>query len=830
MLKKYYFFCVCQKKAVILPPELKKTKKLTNTTKQFKMKKIYSLLLLAGLFLFGVQSVKAVTFPAGTVITFDATAYGDGMNIYLPGTPSVTPSGNWFSSTSSIITFTLTSAWDESMHVNMFKSNGSNWNDVPNTVHPTNASYTKLVVESDGKTYHWEQPELPANTYNIISNVSAGIKTISADPVVAEAGEEVTITIVPKDGFTVASVVAVDEASEYVDLANAGSNTYSFIMPASDVTVAATASLSNAYIIGNSAKLSDDGETTWTTSAAGGLMSKNGNVFTKTYTNLDAGTYLFKITSGAWNPAGADWGSDLDLSAEGTYVTMNTSGSNLRLVLSKASDVTFTFTYSATGTSSLNVAGTIVKYHVTYDGKGNTSGSVPEDATAYDVNGEVTVLGAGSLVKDGYVFKGWDTDESADEVVYVENNTFNINAETTLYAVWAPVYTVTYNANGAEGDVPADANEYENGAEVTVLGQGALVKEGYAFTGWNTDANGEGTGYAAAATFAMGSANVVLYAQWTKVYTVYFYNNMGWTDVHVNLYTGPYWNETLGSGNNNAAVCNQPMTKIGDSDYYKYEFTGGPYSVVTFTSISQYDGTNNRGYENFYNCAAVYRVDFDATSDNLMFVSTAEWKETYNETGYYSDGIWMKYGDSYSIEVGNTNYRTICLPYAATLDNATAYEVTEVGQGFVKIESVDALAAATPYIYKPTDAGTVTATFSGAPVAKVVDHAFMVGNLNATPIYVETNDHNYVLSNNEFHKVVAGGDGVTIAQYKAFLYSNTDLTPAQGAPARIVVEENNTTGVENIEANGEVKKFFQNGQLFILRDGVVYDATGKMVK
>jgi len=77
-------------------------------------------------------------------------------------------------------------------------------------------------------------------------------------------------------------------------------------------------------------------------------------------------------------------------------------------------------------------------------------------------------------------------------------------------------YTVTYSGNGATGGtVPVDSNKYASGATVTVLGNsGNLVNAGYTFSGWNTAANGSGTAYAGSATFAMGSSNIVLYAQW----------------------------------------------------------------------------------------------------------------------------------------------------------------------------------------------------------------------------------------------------------------------------------------------------------------------------
>jgi len=80
-----------------------------------------------------------------------------------------------------------------------------------------------------------------------------------------------------------------------------------------------------------------------------------------------------------------------------------------------------------------------------------------------------------------------------------------------------PVFSVSYSGNTSTGgSVPTDGTAYVSGATVTVLGNtGTLVKTGSTFSGWNTAANGSGTSYAGAATFAMGSGNVTLYAQWT---------------------------------------------------------------------------------------------------------------------------------------------------------------------------------------------------------------------------------------------------------------------------------------------------------------------------
>ena len=78
-------------------------------------------------------------------------------------------------------------------------------------------------------------------------------------------------------------------------------------------------------------------------------------------------------------------------------------------------------------------------------------------------------------------------------------------------------YKVTYNGNGnTGGSVPTDATNYnlDGSGTCTVLGNvNSLAKTHFAFNGWNTEANGSGTGYKAGDTFIVGN-DVTLYAQW----------------------------------------------------------------------------------------------------------------------------------------------------------------------------------------------------------------------------------------------------------------------------------------------------------------------------
>ncbi|OKP93860.1 InlB B-repeat-containing protein, partial [Paenibacillus sp. P46E] len=285
--------------------------------------------------------------------------------------------------------------------------------------------------------------------------------------------------------------------------------------------------------------------------------------------------------------------------------------------------------YTANATFSMGTANATLyakwtanpTYTVTYNGNGNTGGTVPTDSNSYPQGDVVTVLGnTGTLVKSGYTFAGWNTAANGSGTDYAANATFSMgSANATLYAKWTanPTYTVTYNGNGSTGGtVPTDSNSYPQGDVVTVLGNtGTLVKTGYTFAGWNTAANGSGTDYASNATFSMGATNATLYAKWTAnpTFTV-TYNGNGSTggtvptdsnsypqgDVVTVLgntgtlvksgYTFAGWNTAAnGSGTDYAANATFSMGSANATLYAKW--TANPTYTVTYNGNGSTGGT-----------------------------------------------------------------------------------------------------------------------------------------------------------------------------------------------------------------------------------------------
>ena len=94
-------------------------------------------------------------------------------------------------------------------------------------------------------------------------------------------------------------------------------------------------------------------------------------------------------------------------------------------------------------------------------------------------------------------------------------------------------------------------------------------------------------------------------------------------------------------------------------------------------------------------------------------------------------------------------------------------------------------------------------------------------------------DYFYALSldsnweNVGFYFVNEGGAAFTNAAHKAYL-ALSDIP--DGAPMRILFEENTTTSLDASHSCEQAVKFFKNGNVYISRNGIVYDVMGTKVR
>jgi len=151
------------------------------------------------------------------------------------------------------------------------------------------------------------------------------------------------------------------------------------------------------------------------------------------------------------------------------------------------------------------------------------TGSLPSAVTV-PVGDSVTVTGAGSMVRTGYVFTGWKRKNDAGQLVNPPygpdaawEHSISITVNTVLYASWTPrSYTVTWQHN-----LPAQAAARfinPNAATVSYTVESAPITimdaacYGYTFLGWYTDA-GFGTPATGIPTGSTG--NRTFYARFT---------------------------------------------------------------------------------------------------------------------------------------------------------------------------------------------------------------------------------------------------------------------------------------------------------------------------
>ena len=166
--------------------------------------------------------------------------------------------------------------------------------------------------------------------------------------------------------------------------------------------------------------------------------------------------------------------------------------------------------YTLSADVTLYAEWTLITYTITYDANTATGGTAPAVTTG---NGSVTLRSnSGSLVKTGYTFQGWNTQADGQGTNYAVAYSYNLTADITLYAEWAPTFTITYDANGAtSGTAPAATTG--NGTVTLRSNSGSLAIAGFLFKGWNTQADGQGSHYAVAYSYNL-TADITLYAEW----------------------------------------------------------------------------------------------------------------------------------------------------------------------------------------------------------------------------------------------------------------------------------------------------------------------------
>ena len=123
--------------------------------------------------------------------------------------------------------------------------------------------------------------------------------------------------------------------------------------------------------------------------------------------------------------------------------------------------------------------------------------------------------------RTNYHFLGWATSASATTGTYQPGAEITLSESQTLYAIWAPIYTLSYNGNGASGAPAAQtchANDTTSGCEVTVSSVVLVRDENHEFLGWADSATATLADYVADDVIVL-TGNKTIYAAWGLVST-----------------------------------------------------------------------------------------------------------------------------------------------------------------------------------------------------------------------------------------------------------------------------------------------------------------------
>ena len=615
---------------------------------------------------------------------------------------------------------------------------------------------------------------------------------------------------------------------------------YAFLLLAGLFLLGAQNVMANYYVTHN-ANLPTGGNA-WTLQQTQDLMTEDNGVYFLIVSNVGTGEVQFKITTdGTWDGANGDQlDTDLSDAIPGLAGTYDGGNKNIGFQLNEPNDIIIYYNPSESKV--------YVKYYVT------ASPVVHLSANAANVlTGETITLTADAENFSGTVSYAYSySTDNGENYTPMAGNTMVAGASGTAYKFKV---VATYNAEEAEAVTEVHV------IVCTVAGEPVSVFG----TVWAASLTDNDMSYNEG-VFTLVKNNLYLPAghiyfkvalnhDWTIAYPANnydleinkagFYNltfSFNWSSKEVSavatyLYPakvqliGTFTNWQEGSPidlvyNEGVFSATVPFVPAESAPQFKLAITTTSESL--FGTGGDFDPTVTRAYNQNWtfskNGAHAVYLDADVAG-NYVFSVAFSGGDTLVSVTY----------PNFKRNVANTNYISLCLPYAvATLDNATAYNITSSTQDAVTISPLALpLEAGKPYIIKPTAAGIVEATFQDVDqkAAAPVDNGLLRGNLSATPLVLNPNDDNYafyVLSGNVIKLVVAGeqGDQVTVGQYRAYAALSKSLAPE----LRIIEANNGATNIENVEANEEAVKFIQNGQLFIKKNGVVYDMMGAAVR
>jgi uncharacterized repeat protein (TIGR02543 family) len=332
--------------------------------------------------------------------------------------------------------------------------------------------------------------------------------------------------------------------------------------------------------------------------------------------------------------------------------------------------------YEPVATITLTAGWAGVTYSISYNGNGNTAGTVP--VTGSYINGSVsayTILGnTGSLAKTGYTFAGW-----VDGAGLSRSGNYSTAADLQLFASWTPVqFTVSFDS--ASGSISPANQLYTYGTAGFSL-PSAGTRVGYTFLGWSRTA----TGTTVSSPF-IADADLTLYARWSgSTFSVAFNSNGGsispatafFTTGNTGItlptagdlsgYTFAGWTEAL---NGNTLVTTPYSTSVNITLYakwtamsYNVTYNRGSIAGTPLTSLpATFPSNTTSTVSTVINLDNTITSEIDVSGTRYVFTG---WKESVTNSVYK----------------GNDPYRMSAAPVTFTAQWVAVYTVSYILNG-----------------------------------------------------------------------------------------------------------------------------------------------------
>ncbi|MBR5928266.1 MAG: InlB B-repeat-containing protein, partial [Spirochaetia bacterium] len=175
----------------------------------------------------------------------------------------------------------------------------------------------------------------------------------------------------------------------------------------------------------------------------------------------------------------------------------------------------FTASTPVTGNITVYAYWVDYSYTVSFDDQGATTHVTPSTKT---VNSPATTVGSLPTApeKTNFAFGGWYTQTGGAGDEFTAGTT--VTGDITVYAKWNPVYTVTFNDQGATTHVTPSTKTVTYPATTVGSLPTPPEKTFCTFGGWYTQTGGAGDEFTAGTTV---TGNITVYAKWTftPVYT-----------------------------------------------------------------------------------------------------------------------------------------------------------------------------------------------------------------------------------------------------------------------------------------------------------------------